>query len=111
MIPAASPHSRCDRPRRLGGEASSRKSSPLILEAHLGQGGQVGGALVEDDGVDDRVFRRRFVEIDAQVDLLPADELHDGEGDPLGQVAARLAGIGAVEVAGLDAGQRLARRG
>ncbi len=71
-MPAWSPHSLWLRPRRLTGEASRRISKPSRLEVEGRHGRELGAVLVEDDGVDDRILGRGFVEVDADVHSLRA---------------------------------------
>ncbi len=62
---------------------------------------------MEDDGVDDRVFGRGFVDIDSDVDPLFPDELHDPEGDLFSEESIGPPWIAAVQVPHFIAGKSL----
>ena len=89
-----------------GGFEGDREAG--VEEVHGDQRGQVAGALVGDDGVDDRILGGGFVQVEGDVDLLGVDQRGYGPCNPLGEGAVLEAGVGAIEVAGLDTGEGLA---
>ena len=98
------------------GEALQAVGGGLVLhvedavagQVHGGHHGDVLGVLMGYVGAHHRVHDGSLVAVDGDVDLLGADELHDGVGHTLGEGAVQTAGVAPVQVAQVIVGLGLA---